>query len=74
LTELVATRTELPTDDQLALKRFAKSEIGVRHVRPGFVMPEKKQNPVDPRGELDRNRAATSPDNRSSLSILWASG
>jgi hypothetical protein len=41
-------------DDQLALKRSANSEIGVRHVRPGFIMLEKKQNPVDPRGALDR--------------------
>jgi hypothetical protein len=44
----------LPTSSQLALKRFAKSEIGVGHLRIGFVMLEKQQNPLDPRGEFDR--------------------
>jgi hypothetical protein len=36
------------------LKKFEKREISVRHVRPCFIMPEKKQKPVDPRDALDR--------------------
>src|SRR5205807_9527382 len=42
----------LAPNTQLIVKRFAKNEVSLRHVRWYFAMLEERQNPLDPSGTL----------------------